>query len=213
MKREDLDAFIADVLGEHLEKFREQLQAMVRAIPLPPFAPPQPWDSRGVLYPAGLVVRHRNGLFSSRRDTTDEPPSDAWLPLLVGVAGVTVSWPTDRKMLLAIELSDGSKVETERDFDIPLARGFWKPDQLYRVGDRVLRFGDWQAIKDSMGIDPNAPDGGDHWVKVSGKQARGVSFKLDDEGRLYEGGHEIGTIKPVVADLLEKLLPSKAAQP
>jgi hypothetical protein len=198
--RADLDALVADVLGDHLARFRDELERMVAAKALPPFLPPSVWvEGR---HGAGSVVRHHNGLFCSRRDTADEPPSDAWLPLLVGIAGVDFRWSDDRTMSLRVMLSDGTLVETEREFRVPIARGFWKAETVYREGDRVLRFGDWQALKESTGIDPNTDANDGHWAKVTGKQARAVSFRLDDDGTMYEGERAIGSIKPTIKDLL-----------
>lgn len=205
MKREDLDAFIADVLAEHLEKFKLDIQRMVSAIALPPFLPPPMWAEGR--HSAGSVVRHRNGLFSARRDTADEPPTEAWLPVLVGIASVDIKWPDDRRMVLQVELSDGNTIETEREFNVPIARGFWNAEQKYRIGDRVLRFGEWQAIKDHVGIDPHPGDNSEYWVRVAGKQARGVSFRLDNDGKMYESEHVIGDIRPVVHDVLAALVP------
>jgi hypothetical protein len=206
MNRADLDTLVADVLGEHLERFRSDIERMVAEKALPPFVPPPIWAAGR--HAAGAVVRHRNGLFSARRDTSDEPPTDAWLPLLVGIATVGFTWADDRHMTLRVELSDGTTVETERDFAVPIARGFWLPDVDYVEGDRVLRFGDWQAAKASKGIMPNGAENDGHWIKVTGKTARAVSFKLDDDGTLFENGHEIGTIKPLVANLLRDLVPA-----
>lgn len=203
-RRADLDALVAELLGEHLVAFRAELERMVAAKPLPPFVPPPVWVAGR--HPAGVVVRHRNGLFYSRRDSDDEPPSDAWLPLLVGIAGVAFQWADDRTMVLKVELSDGDVIETERDFAIPISRGFWKDGDAYRIGDRVQRFGDWEAAKPSTGIDPRTEANAGHWIKVTGKQARALSLKLDDDGTMYESGHAIGTIKPMVAELFGRLV-------
>jgi hypothetical protein len=217
--RADIDDLVAEILGEHLERFRGDFERMrqelggfidatVAAKPLPPFVPPAAWAAGR--HSGGCVVRHRNGLFFARRDTNDEPPTDAWLPLLVGIAGVAFEWPDDRTMVLRVELSDGEVVESERDFVVPIARGFWKAEETYREGDRVLRFGDWQAALPSTGIDPNSAANDGHWIKVTGKQHRAVSFKLDDDGTLYESGQAIGSIKPLVAELLGDLVRSHA---
>jgi len=203
MKTDDLDVLLADIIAEHFQRLRGDVERMIAAKPVPPFMPPQMWSAGR--HSAGAVVRHLNGLFCARRDTFDEPPSDAWLSLLVGIAAVAFEWSDDRHMTLRVDLSDGTVVETRRDFAVPIARGFWQADVMYRVGDRVLRFGDWQAIKDSMGIDPNAADGGEHWAKVIGKGSRTASFKLDDDGTMFESGREIGSIKPLVANLLRDL--------
>jgi len=203
MKPQDLDALVADILGEHLARFRDEIERLIAAKPVPPFVPPAVWvEGR---HAAGVSVRHRNGLFYARRDTTDEPPSDAWLPLLVGIAGADFRWTDDRTMELHVALSDGTVIATRREFAVPIARGFWQADAAYRLGDRVLRFGDWQAVKESTGIDPNSDANDGHWLKVNGKAPRVVSFRLDDNGTLYEGGREIGTIRPLVATLLRDL--------
>jgi hypothetical protein len=203
MKPQDLDALVADILGEHLARFRDEIERLIAAKPVPPFVPPAVWvDGR---HAAGVSVRHRNGLFYARRDTTDEPPSDAWLPLLVGIAGADFRWTDDRTMTLMVSLSDGTIVSTQREFIVPIARGFWQADVAYREGDRVLRFGDWQCAKDCTGIDPNGDANDGQWLRVNGKAGRSVSFRLDDDGTLYESGREIGSIKPLVAHLLRDL--------
>lgn len=205
----ETEAMLVELLGDHLEQFRADLERMVAAKPLPPFVPPPLWQPGR--HGAGIVVRHRNGMFYARRDTDEEPPSDAWLPLLVGIATVGVEWPTDRTMALRVELSDGAVIVTEQDFVVPLARGFWKADESYLEGDRVVRFGDWQAVKASIGIDPNTEANDGHWIKVGGRQSRAAfNFKIDDEGTLYENGHAIGSLKPVIAGLLRDhgLVPS-----
>jgi hypothetical protein len=201
----DINAEVADILAEHLTDFRAEIIRLVAEKPLPPFVPPPTWQPGR--HGAGAVIRHRNGLFYARRDTTDEPPTDAWLPLLVGIASIGFEWPDDRTMVLRVELSDGGVIETERGFVVPLARGFWLADTEYREGDRVLRFGDWQAAKSSKGIDPNGADNDGHWLKVTGKQSRAAfNFKLDDDGTMYENGHAIGTIKPLVKELFGELV-------
>lgn len=203
MKTDDLDALLADIIADHFARLRVDVERMIDAKALPPFTPPGVWvEGR---HAAGVVVRHNNGLFSARRDTNDEPPSDAWLPLLVGIAAVAFEWSDDRHMTLRVDLSDGTVVETQRDFVIPIARGWWQSDADYREGDRVLRFGDWQAAKPSKGIDPQSSDNDGHWLKVIGKGSRTASFKLDDNGTMYESGREIGTIRPLVANLLRDL--------
>ncbi|HKV17358.1 MAG TPA: hypothetical protein VJQ81_20095 [Reyranella sp.] len=206
MKTDDLDVMLADIIAEHFARLRVDIERMIDAKALPPFVPPHVWTKGR--HAAGVVVRHRNGLFSARRDTDDEPPSDAWLPLLVGIASVALDWTDDRHLVLRVELSDGTTVETARDFVVPLARGYWTADAAYREGDRVIRFGDWQAAKPSTGIDPQGDANDGHWLKVNGKGGRVASFKLDDDGTMYESGSRIGTIKPLVANLLRDLVPA-----
>jgi hypothetical protein len=208
MNRAEADALVADVMAEHFARLRDELVARIdRAIDekaIPPFVPPLVW-TRG-RHGAGTVVRHRNGVFMARRDTGAEPgTNEAWLPLLVGVAALDLRWKDERALLLAVELSDGTIVETERQMAVPIVRGYWDAEANYEPGDRVFRYGEWHACKPSQGIDPTAAGSEQAWVKVSGKNARGVSFSVDDEGTMFEGGREIGTLKPMVAGLFEKL--------
>lgn len=204
MKTDELESVLADLFAEHIAQLRVDIERMIDAKALPPFVPPPVWTLGR--HGAGAVVRHKNGLFSARRDTEDEPPTDAWLPLLVGIAGVDFRWSDDRTMQMRVMLSDGTVVETEREFTMPIARGLWSPDSDYREADRVVRFGDWQALKPSKGIDPHGDAAEGVWVKVTGKSARVASFKLDDDGTMFEGGHRIGSIKPLVSDLLRDLV-------
>jgi hypothetical protein len=92
---------------------------------------------------------------------------------------------------------------------VPIVRGFWEAEIAYRAGDRVFRFGEWHAVKESHGIDPPTDDG-THWLKVNTKTNRGVSFKLNDDGTLLENGHPIGSIKPLVSELFANLTRSVA---
>lgn len=206
IERADIEATVADILAEQLQTFHATVERMVAAKPVPPFVPPPIWVPGR--HGAGLSVRHRNGLFFALRDNEAEPPSDAWLPLVVGIASVGFKWADERTMILSVELSDGHCVETERAFVLPFARGFWNAQLTYREGDRVVRFGDWQAAKESAGIDPNTEANDGHWIKVTGKQHRQLSLKLDKDGTLFENGEAIGSIKPLVAALLRELVPA-----
>src|ERR1044072_3226398 len=96
MKTDDLDALLADIIAEHFARLRVDIERMIDAKALPPFVPPGVWTEGR--HAAGVVVRHNNGLFSARRDTNDEPPSDAWLPLLVGIASVALDWSDERRL-------------------------------------------------------------------------------------------------------------------
>jgi hypothetical protein len=210
MTREEADALVAEVMAEHFERLRDVLidtiERNIRDKPIPPFTPPTPWTP--ARYGAGVTVRHRNGMFYARRDTDEEPgTADAWLPLLVGVAGIDMRWNGERALVLAVELSDGRVVETERELAMPIVRGYWDAETIYAPGDRVFRYGEWHACAPSQGIDPTADGGEQAWVKVAGKAVRTVSFKLDDDGTMYESGHAIGSVKPVIVETLERLVP------
>lgn len=206
MTREQLDDLMADVMAEHFARLEADLNARVAsavaAKPVPPFVPPPPWVAGN--HSAGAVVRHRNGIFSARFANSDEPPSDAWLPLLVGVHLVELGWNGDRAVAIDIHLSDGTRIATEREFALPIVRGPWDAEASYREGDRVFRFGEWHAVKESHGLDPSTPEAEGTWLKVSGKAARPV-FKLDDDGTMFENGRAIGTVKPVVVTVLTEL--------
>lgn len=204
MNRDDVDGLIADVLAEHFARLRSDLEARADRRALPPFAPPAAWSAGR--HGASSVVRHRNGLFAARRDTDAEPGTDeAWLPLLVGVASLEFEWD-ERTLVVRAALSDGAVVEISRELTVPIVRGYWDAEQDYRPGDRVIRFGEWHATQPSKGVDPASADAGGHWLKVSGKQARGPAFTLDDEGTLFEGGRAAGSLKPLIETLLAKYL-------
>jgi hypothetical protein len=210
MKRsEDLDVIIAELIAEHVIALKGELfdfvEKQMALKPIPPFVPPQPWIAER-LHPAGLVVRHRGGIFSARRDTLDEPPSDAWLPLLVGITALGTNHH-ERTFALAVEMSDGCTYTTGVDLDVPIVRGNWSAETTYQPGDRVFRFGEWHCLKACVDVDPNtAPNAHEHWLRVPGKQARAVTFKLADDGTLYESGHAIGSIKPVLVEALRTVL-------
>lgn len=216
MNRVDLDAFLAEVLGDHLEVAKADLTAhverLVAAKPLPPFVPPQPFDARA-FYPAGLVVRHLNGIFSARRDTSDEPPSDAWLPLVVGVAGIDLRWSdSDRAFICTARLSDGTLVEHKAEIAVPIVRGYWNAELMYYPGDRVFRHGEHHCLKLHMGIDPTAADAAEHWQKVGGKHARDLVFTLDEAtGDLSENGRSVGNVRRIFAAAVAEALRKTAA--
>lgn len=208
MDRQQVDALIAEIMTEHFDHLRAELEARIdRAVgskPLPPFGPPPVWVAGR--HGAGVNVRHRNGVFHARRDTEEEPgKSDAWLPLLVGVATMEFQWTDDRRITLSVELSDGTTKAVSHDLAVPIVRGFWEVEADYKPGDRVFRFGEWHATAESKGIDPTGAEAEGKWIKVNGKAARGVSFKVDDDGTISENGHPIGTLKPMVVELFNKL--------
>lgn len=210
MTREELDALVADVLAEHLARFHADMLAHIdRAIaakPLPPFVPPPVWTEGR--HGAGAVVRAHNGLFMARRDTTEHPGDDsgAWLPLVVGIAGVDMRWTDERTACFWLRLSDGTIVETRREIEVPIVRGYWDAETDYKPGDRVFRYGEFHALAPSRGVDPTLAGSDSCWLKVGGKHAaRGPSFAIDREGTLSEGGKEIGTLKPLIKNLLDDL--------
>lgn len=216
MNREEADALIADLMAEHFARLAAELEARIeRAIaakPLPPFVPPPVW-AEGKRYAAGSSVRWRNGLFYAQRDSEEEPGQDeAWLPLVVGLAGFDVQWSDERTFVARATLSDGRTIECQRDFAVPIVRGHWHPETTYLPGDRVFRFGEWHATAMSLGVDPNSTKAEGHWEKVGGKYAKSVlALAIDDEGTISESGREIGSIKPLVQGLLTKLVSERAA--
>jgi len=217
MKRDaDLDAFLAEVLAEHLAAMRAELIELVgkaiAAKPLPPFVPPPAW-AEGKHYAASCCVRHRGGLFYALRDTEDQPPSDAWVPLIVGLSGIDLRWLDDgHKFMAFAQLSDGRVIEHQCEIAVPIVRGYWNAETLYYPGDRVFRYGEHHCIKQCMSIDPTAPDGGEHWEKVGGKHARPVTFQLDEEtGELSENGRSVGNVRKVFEKVVAVALAKHAA--
>jgi len=215
MTRDDLDAFIADVLAEHLATFKAELQAHVERLidskPLPPFVPPPIWTEGR--HGAGTVVRAHGGMFMARRDTEAHPGLDddgAWLPLIVGLAGFDMRWVDDHKFVCMARLSDGRMIETERDIAVPIVRGYWEPEASYMPGDRVFRFGEWHCLKMCLGVDPTTDAAAGHWEKVGGKYARNLALAVTDDGDITENGRVIGSIKPLVKQLFNDLT-SRAA--
>lgn len=213
MTREELDDLMAELMAEHFARLEADLTAKldraVAAKPLPPFVPPPVWTEGR--HGAGSVVRHRNGIFSARFDSADEPPSEAWLPLVVGLAAFDMKWTDDRTFTAQATLSDGRVVETARVVAVPIVRGYWNAETTYLPGDRVFRFGEWHATTMSLGVDPTGTEAEGRWEKVGGKYARALAFAVDDEGTVSEAGRPIGTIKPLVQALLEKLVAKHAA--
>lgn len=214
MTREEIDALIADVMAEHFARLRADLEALIeRAIaakPLPPFVPPPMWTEGR--HSAGCSVRHRNGLFYARRDTESEPGHDeAWLPLLVGLAGFDMRWIDDHKFACVAHLSDGRTIADVREIAVPIVRGYWNAEATYLPGDRVFRYGEHSAVKMSLGVDPTGAEAEGVWEKVGGKYARALAFAIDDEGTITESGREVGTLKPMVKRLFDELISRRAA--
>jgi hypothetical protein len=207
LDREAVDALVADVMAEHFERFRADLDArierLIAAKPIPPFNPPPVWTEGR--HGAGSVVRAHNGIFYAKRDTTDKPgDSDgAWLPLVVGVAGFDLRWLDDRRLVCFVRLSDGTIIETERKLPVPIVRGNWDAATPYDTGDRVFRFGEFCAIEPSTGIDPTAPGAESHWLKVGGKYARALALAFDDDGNITENGRTLGNLTPIVVRSLD----------
>lgn len=210
MTRDEIILIVSTIVGDELIGLRRELTAhveqQVSARALPPFTPPPAWTAGR--HGAGVTVRHRNGLFVARRDTESEPGRDeAWLPLLVGVAGLDIRWSTERTVAIRAALSDGTQYEMLRTLAVPIVRGYWSPDQEYEEGDRVFRFGEFHALQSSRGVEPGTPGSEETWLKVGGKNKRdGLKLALDDEGQLSENGHVIGTFKPLIGGLLDDLV-------
>lgn len=208
--REEADEMLADVMAEHFERLRANLESHIdRAIAaraLPPFVPPPAWTAGR--HGAGIAVRHRNGIFMARRDTAAEPGlDDAWLPLLVGVADLEVKWDDERTISLRAVMSDGAVIEASNSFAVPISRGYWEAETDYKPGDRVSRFGEWESVVPSRGLDPNTPEGAEHWRRVGQRERRApLSLAIDNEGTMTEGGQTIGSIKPLMTRLLADLV-------
>lgn len=212
MTRDEIIELITQVVGDELTLMRTDVERLIAAKPLPPFVPPPIWAAGRTS--ASVVVRHANGLFMARRDTEAEPPGDDWLPLLVGVAGLVLGMH-DRTLMLRMRLSDGGSHLLERKLAVPLLRGVWSADADYEEGDRVMCSGEWQAIAPSTGVEPGTEGSEAVWFKVGGKtrppgSVRDPQFMLDDDGNLTESGRTIGTIKPLVRELLVDLVAKHA---
>jgi hypothetical protein len=208
MTPDEFESMAADVLADQFARLRADLESRVdRAVAgraLPPFVPPSPWLAG--THGAGAVVRHRNGLFMARRDTASEPPGESWLPLVVGFAGLDVTFDDDRTLRVRAELSDGTVAEATQTFAVPITRGAWDAAAVYYAGDRVLRGAEYQAIANSCGVDPSLPN--QAWLKVAGRRDHGRLLKLSltDDGDFVESGHVIGSIKPLMTKLLTELV-------
>jgi hypothetical protein len=216
MKPDELDDFIAETLAEHLAAFKLELEDRVdRAVaarPLPPFMPPPVWTEGK--HGAGTVVRAMGGLFMARRDTASMPlleDDGAWLPLVVGLAGFDMRWVDDHKFVCMAHLSDGRVVTTEREIPVPIVRGYWEPEATYMPGDRVFRYGEHHCLKMSLGIDPTSAEADGHWEKVGGKYARSLVLAVTQDGDITESGRVIGSVKPMIKQLLSDLLEKRAA--
>lgn len=214
MTRDQIETLVADLLADGLTAVRADLESLLaRQIAdkaVPPFVPPPPWTEGR--HGAGHVVRHRNGLFMARHDTDTEPADAAWLPLLVGLAGFNIEWVDDRTLVIRCELSDGHAIERSHEFAVPLVRGEWEADQDYRPGDRVLFVavdslghvrGEYQALSANRGVQPTEKA---TWLKVRGTREKALDLLLNRDGVMSANGRAIGSIKPMVADLLAGLV-------
>jgi hypothetical protein len=216
MTRDEILTIVTQVVGDELSVLRDDLEARIDRLvaqkPIPPFVPPPIWTEGR--HGAGSTVRHRNGLFVARRDTEGEPGrDDAWLPLLVGLAGLDLRWEGERTVALRAALSDGTHYEMVQKVAIPIVRGYWKPDVEYEEGDRVFRFGEFHALSPSRGIEPGSSGSDEVWLKVGGKNATAFPvFALDDDGTMTQSGRTIGSLKPMVRELLDGLLTKHATR-
>jgi hypothetical protein len=212
MTRDEIIKLITDVVGDSVSVVRDDLELRIdRAVaakPLPPFLPPPVWTEG--THAASAVVRHSNGIFMARRDTTSEPPGEDWLPMVVGVAGLDLRWTGERTLAMRARLSDGRHYEMIRTLAVPLVRGIWSPDTEYEEGDRVFRFGEYHALAPSKAIEPGTPEGDAVWLKVGGnsknQKREPLALALDEEGTLTESGRPIGSLKPLITDTLDRLL-------
>lgn len=211
MNRDQMLALVTDVLAGELSLLRDDLEARIdRRVDtkaLPPFVPPPAWTEGR--HGAGVSVRHRNGLFVARRDTETEPGRDdgAWLPLVVGIAGLDLRWIGERDVAFRASLSDGTHYELCRHIAVPIVRGYWSAETEYEIGDRVFRWGEFHALEPSCGVEPGLPGSEATWLKVGGKNARAsLALSIDGEGEISEGGRVIGSIKPLIARLLDELI-------
>ena len=211
MTRDQILAIVTEVLAGEIALMRDELETRidrrVDAKPVPPFVPPPVWTAGR--HGAGVSVRHRNGLFMARRDTEDEPGrgDGAWLPLVVGLAGLDLRWTGERQLAVRAALSDGTTYELLHQIAVPIVRGYWSAEADYDVGDRVFRFGEFHALQASRGVEPGASGSEETWLKVGGKNSRAMlPLAIDDEGEISEGGRVIGSIKPLVARLLDELI-------
>jgi hypothetical protein len=209
--RDEILAIVSTVVADELVGVKAELtchvERTVAAKPLPPFMPPPVWTEGR--HGAGVMVRHRNGLFLARRDTEGEPgKDDGWLPVLVGVTGLDLRWEGERTVALRAMLSDGTSYEMVRTLAVPIVRGYWSAEAEYEAADRVFRFGEWHALQVSKGVQPGTPGSEEHWLKVSGKNAKPDkrTFALTDDGELTESGHVIGSFKPLIGEVLDELL-------
>jgi hypothetical protein len=126
----------------------------------------------------------------------------------VGVAGLDLRWEGERTVALRAMLSDGTSYEMIRTLAVPIVRGYWSADSGYEEGDRVFRFGEFHALQASKGIEPGSAGSEEHWLKVSGKNAKPEKrvFALSCEGELTESGHVIGSFKQLISEVLDDLL-------
>jgi len=203
MTREQIIELITQVIGDEITLMRADVERLVAQKPLPPFLPPPSWAAGR--HGASSVVRHCNGLFMARRDTDSEPPHEDWLPLVVGVAGVVLGMD-ERTLTLRTRLSDGSSHLLERTLAVPLMRGVWSAEADYDEGDRVLCRGEWHALGPSRGVEPGSEGSDVSWLKVGGKARPSLNLALDEDGTMTESGHAIGSIKPLVRELLADLV-------
>jgi hypothetical protein len=208
MTREQIIELITQVVGDELTLMRTEVERLVAAKPLPPFTPPPIWAAGRTS--ASVVVRHVNGLFMARRDTEAEPPGEDWLPLVVGVAEIKAQID-GRNVSIATRLSDGRFELVAHKLAVPIVRGYWSADVDYEPGDRVFRFGEFHALEASKGIEPGSEGSDVVWLKVGGKHKSPtpppqLAFALDDDGNMTESGRVVGSIKPLVRELLTDLV-------
>lgn len=221
MADKEFEAIVAQVIAEQMKgvferverRIVQEVERAVAAKPLPPFVPPMPWAA--ARFGAGSVVRHRNGIFSALRDTDSEPGvggDGAWLPLVVGVASVSLG-AGKRELLLDIEMSDGNAQTITFDMPIPIYRGIWQEGENYATHDQVSRKGSiYSARSASVGVPPGTDSGATHW-QLAVKNERGFLpvFRIDPKGvmtcTLDDDVRDVGSIRDLLVEALREALP------
>jgi hypothetical protein len=89
---------------------------------------------------------------------------------------------------------------------VPIMRGYWNAETTYLPGDRVIKAGEWSALKMSLGIDPTGEDLADSpaWLKVGGKNAKTASSIKLEGGKLTDSGREVVDLDAAVEAIVDR---------
>ena len=147
-------------------------------------------------YARGTYATHKGGLWRAYERTKG---MRGWECITNGIASVEVDYDGQRKAVIAVETSDGEKVEKELKIPAVLHKGVWR-EGAYEKGDSVQLSGSsWICINDT---DERPTDGSADWVLSAkrggtGDSAYHIARKNGFQGNVIEWLDSLGK-KPKV---------------
>jgi len=197
------DADPAEIVERLMPVVREQLEALVKAIPLArdgrDGAPGRdaaqvevmPALDEKRVYPRSTFAQHKGGLWRSHKTTEGML---GWDCIVRGVDSLDIEQDAEDPRLFRVvsTLSDGTREEKQLRIPAVIDRGVFKDGEEYQKGDGVTWARHyWIAKRDTKA----KPDGGDDWrlAVKSGRDGRdGKDGKDGERGPRGEPGKIIG---------------------